>query len=210
MRTQLNTFTGLTVGERRLPSCYIWAPNDRDDSYRGRLTLGRALLQLRKTKVFAVCFVCAGGQVDASLRHTPSVMLRRLLLTPARPSRRGQEHLRNCVGSVGLKPPNHKRRGKKKQRQRQQWRHAPVNYEEIWPSFTAGAANEAIKLWAVFMMAHWSRMLVYWWFTGCIPLPTPTQHTHTHTLSAPPTWRKSWQRGPCVTIFHAFNILIIR
>ena len=48
-----------------------------------------------------VC-VCFEG-----LGHTPSRLCS--LLTPARPSHRGQEHHHNCCGSGGLKPPNHKK-----------------------------------------------------------------------------------------------------
>lgn len=50
---------------------------------------------------WCVC-VCLEG-----LGHTPSRLCS--LLTPARPSRRGQEHHHNCGGSGGLKPPNHKK-----------------------------------------------------------------------------------------------------
>ena len=57
--------------------------------------------------------------------------------------------------------------------------------------------NEAIKLWTVFMTAI-RGMLLYWWYTAWICL-----------FCIPPLF-PGWGGEVCVTIFHAFNILIIR
>lgn len=138
----------------------------------------------RKPKVVCGLWVVGGDCVCLEgLSHTPSRLC--TPLTPARPSRWGQEHLYNCGGSGGLKPPNHKK---------------------------ATACSSELRGNMAFLYSggrEWSHKIMSSFYDGPLKKDACILMVHRLYPSSPVRW-KSWQRGPCVTIFHAFNILIIR